>query len=107
MSAISDRVAATIDRLGEVVSFTKLAGASGSFTQQGIVQPLDSGTAQTYINDVDIMGIVRPGLKLTVKSTTTIVANDEFTRGGISCLVLRVFPHKVGNSIICYTVIGG
>ncbi len=105
MSAMSDRVKANIERLGETLSFTKLAGTAGSFSVECIVQPLDSGTMRTFLDDVETMGVTHPALKGTVAGDSTVAVNDTFTREGVTYTVLKVFFHRVGSDVIGKTLV--
>lgn len=97
MSAASLKL--DIARVGEVVAFTKLAGAAGNVNVNAIAQPLDSGTASMMLSDLAIAGLVHPSLKLTVAGDCTVIANDEFGRDGRSFLVLKVFPYYIGEVV--------
>lgn len=107
MSARTDRINANIDRLGHTLSFTKLNGSSDGqpFSVVGIVQPLDSGTMRTFLDDMESMGVARPGLKITCKGSATVIVDDEFTLDGRNFVVWKVFKHYLAGEVVAVTVI--
>jgi len=108
MSAVTDRFDAAVVKLGETVSWTKLAGSTSGqpYSHSCIVRSLDGGTLSTYLDDVEIMGVVKPGLALTCKQSIGAVAvNDTFNRDSRSFTVLKVFLNRMGNELVTKTVI--
>lgn len=105
MSIISDRIKAAITRVGETLSFTKLNGTAGTFSVVAIVQPCDTGTLRTYLDDVEVLGAMRPAIKFNVASDVNVIADDTFTRGPASMTVWKVFPYYVGADVVCKEVI--
>jgi hypothetical protein len=97
---LAKRIAQKITKIGE--QFTV-----GSNTYLGIFKPLDSGTARTYLNDVDIMGIVNPGLVLITQPDAVIAIYDTITRDSKSYTVMRTYVHRVkGIPIFMLVVLG-
>lgn len=105
MSTRVDRINATIDRVGQTLSFTKLNGASGTFSVVAIVQPLDYGTQRTFLDDIEAMGVTKPGVKLTCKGDETVIADDAFTLDGRNFAVRKVFKHYLVGEVVAVTVI--
>lgn len=105
MSTRVDRINATIDRVGQTLSFTMLNGAPGTFSVVAIVQPLDFGTQRTFLDDVEAMGVNKPGVKLTCKGDATVIADDAFTLDGRNFVVWEVFKHYLVGEVVVVTVI--
>lgn len=106
MSAISERINANIDRIGHSLSFSKLGGVSGTFSVTCIVEAADSGTLKTFLDEVELMGVVRPALKVTCKGDSGVIADDQFTFDGVVFSVRRAFKNYVGDTVVSLTVIG-
>lgn len=97
---LAKRILQKIAKIGE--QFTV-----GSNTYLGIFKPLDSATARTYLNDVDIMGIVNPGLALITQPDAVITTSDTITRDSIVYYVLRTYVHRVKGAPIFRLVVLG
>ncbi len=69
----------------------------GSNTCRGVFRTLDSGTMRTYLDDVEVMGVTRPGLLLVTRADAAIGVNDTITRDGRTYTVLKVSTHRVGG----------
>lgn len=104
MSVLSDRMKARIAAAGELVYFTKLAGIDPPTPDpapvSAIVAALDIGTMRTYLDDVEVMGVVRPGLKLVLAGDSTVIAADVFTREGRSFEVLKIMNQTISNVVV-------
>jgi len=97
---ILQRIANRVSKLGE--SFTV-----GSNTYKGVFKVLDSGTLHSYLNDVEIMGIVNPGLLLITTPSAVINVNDTITRDSRTYTVLRSVVHRIaGVSVVRLVVLG-
>ena len=94
-AAIKDNIA----RVGEVLGFTKLAGAAGAVNVNAIVNMLDGATISMMLDDVEAMGVVAPGLKLVVAGDCTVIENDTFTRDGRTYTVFKMFPYYIGSVV--------
>lgn len=105
MSARTDRIDANIDRLGQTLSFTKLNGSTGTFSVVGIVQPLDFSTQRTFLDDIESMGVVHPGVKVTCKGNSTVIADDEFTFDSRNYVVWKAFKHYLAGEVVAITVV--
>lgn len=105
MSTRVDRINATIDRVGQTLSFTQLNGVPGTFSVVAIVQPLDSGTQRTFLDDIEAMGLTKPGVKLICKGDATVIADDAFTLDGRNFVVWEVFKHYLVGEVVAVTVI--
>lgn len=105
MSLIADRLDKTVDRVGETVSFTKLAGTAGTYSVPAIVRNAESGTVNTFADDTEKMGIARPALFLIFKSASTVQSDDTFSRDGRSFIVFKVFKQRIGADIVSVTAL--
>ena len=106
MSRASDRVKAKIERYGEKIKFTKLGGVGAIFWLMGVFQPLDTGTMNTYLDNTEVLGVARPGIKAVFDATqTAIAAADTFVRDGRTFEVLKVFYQRVSNEIVGISVV--
>jgi len=85
-----DRIIAALRRAGE--EFTV-----GTNTYRGIFRVLDVGTMRTYLDDVEVMGVVRPGLLLITRPDALINLNDTITRDNRTYTVLKVSTHRIGG----------
>lgn len=66
-------------------------------TYRGIFRILDSGTMRTYLDDVETMAVVRPGLLLVTQSDAAIAVDDTITRDGRTYTVLKTSNHRIGE----------
>ena len=105
MSARTDRINANIDRLGQTLAFTKLNGSTGTFSVVAIVQLLDSGTQRTFLDDIESMSVVHPGVKITCKGDSTVIVDDEFTFDSRNYVVWKSFKHYLAGEVVAVTVI--
>jgi hypothetical protein len=97
---VLQRIANRVSKLGE--DFTV-----GSNTYRGVFKPLDSGTLRTYLNDVEIMGIVNPGLLLITTPGAVINVNDTITRDSRTYTVLRSMVHRIaGVAVVRFVILG-
>ncbi len=85
-----DRVLTGLRRAGE--EFT----VNGN-TYRGVFRLLDTGTMRTYLDDVEAMGIARPGLLLITQGDASISVSDTITRDGRTYTVLKTSQHRVGG----------
>jgi hypothetical protein len=76
-------------------------------TYHGVFRLLDSGTMRNYLSDVEIMGVVRPGLLLLTDPDTDIELNDTIDRDGRTYIVLRIADQRVCGTAVARTVILG
>jgi len=81
MGFLADRFKDRVVNAGELLTFTKLAGGAAG-TAYAFVYPLDSGSLNVYLDDVEKMGVVKPGLRLVLPGDSTVILNDTFTREG-------------------------
>jgi len=86
----SNRILAALQRAGEAFTL-------GTNTYRGIFRVLDAGTMRTYLDDVEVMGVVRPGLLLITTADVVINPNDTITRDNRTYTVLKVSTHRIGN----------
>ncbi len=85
-----ERISRGMRRSGEAF---QLSGT----TYYGVFKLLDSGTMRTYLDDVEAMGVTRPGLTLVTDYNTPIAEDDSITRDGRTYTVLRVSVHRIGG----------
>lgn len=102
MGLVDDRIDGFIDRYGESLDFTTLAGVvqSPSTVVTGIYRILDRGTMSTYLNDTEMLGVVRPGAIVFLKSDTTVVLSDVFSRDGRDYYILRILDVCFKDSVV-------
>ena len=84
------RIAAKLTKLGE--EFTV-----GANTYHGVFQVLNTGTMHNYLDDVETMGVTRPGLMLVTAGDALINLNDQITRDGRTYTVLKTSNHRIGD----------
>ena len=99
MSIIADRVVASIDRNGQSVTF------STSGAKVCVVVMLDSGTMNSMLDDVEIMGVVHPGVKILLKGADSVAVDETFTWDSRLYTVLKVFLNYVGSYVVSRTAI--
>jgi len=101
MSALLDRFTAEIARIGEDVTWTKLNGATVGTVIRCVVRPLDSGNMNSFLDSVEQMGVVKPGLLVEMAgSGSSVTVGDGFTRDGRAFVVLKTFPFRFNNELI-------
>lgn len=93
-----DRIDKKLNRYGE--SYTVR-----SITNVGIFKAMDSGTMRTFFDDVDISGIVRPGLILITKPSSNVIAGDTITRDSRIYTARKVCLHRVGSAVVVKVVL--
>jgi hypothetical protein len=77
----------------------------GGNTYRGIFQVLGSGTMSTYLDDIERMGVVRPGLLLVTQADAVIAVNDTITRDGRIYTVLKTSNQRIGDTIVVKIVV--
>ncbi len=87
-----ERIIAKLERHGEQFSI-------GSKTWRGIFKILDAGSMRAYLDDVEIMGVEKPGLMLIAPSATQIEVDDKISRDGREYEVKKVSIHRIGDKI--------
>ncbi|MCE5322064.1 hypothetical protein LLG46_01975 [bacterium] len=85
-----DRVKKKLAKYGE--SFTVTGG-----TYQGIFRMLSSSTMNTYLDDIEVLGVGHPGLLLITQGDADINVDDTLTRDGRSYTVARISQHRIGD----------
>lgn len=105
MGMVSDRIKGKIAQVGEPLAFTKLAGGAGTFSVQAICQIASSGSLGSYLDDVEMMGVVHPGVMLTLSGDSGVIIDDAFTRDGRSYTVLKTFAHRIGSEVVSITAV--
>lgn len=70
----------------------------GSNTYRGIFKVLDTGTMRAYLDDVEAMGVARPGLLLIADADTPLTAGAAITRDGRTYEVLKVSIHRIAGA---------
>lgn len=90
---IKRRIDTALKRIGEAFTIR------GS-TCLGVFKLLDSGTMRNYLDDVEVMGVTKPGLLLVTGSSTSIVDNDTITRDGRTYTVLKTSQHRIGGVVV-------
>ena len=87
---IADRILKKLDKIGE--QFT----VNGN-TYHGVFKILDTGTMRTYLDDVEVMGVVRPGLLLVTEADASVAEGDNITRDGRTYEVLKTSQHRIAG----------
>ena len=72
----------------------------GANTYHGVFAILNSGTMNSYLDDVEQMGVARPGLMLVTDGEASIAVNDTIARDGRTYTVLKVSNHRVGDTTV-------
>jgi hypothetical protein len=94
----AERIATKLARFGE--EFTL-----GSATYRGIFKALDSGTMRTYLDDVEMMGVVHPALLLVTGPDVEISIDDTITRDGRVYYVLKTALQRIGDTPVAQIAI--
>jgi len=89
----AERIATKLARFGE--EFTL-----GGTTYRGIFKALDSGTMRTYLDDVEIMGVVHPALLLVTGPDVPIDTEDTVDRDGRTYYVLKTSLQRIGDTAV-------
>ena len=95
-----ERISGGMKRYGEAFVL------SGT-TYYGVFKLLDSGTMRTYLDDVESMGVVRPGLTLVTDYNTPLADDDSITRDGRTYTVLAVSIHRIGSVPVAKVAVMG
>lgn len=95
---ISDRIIKKLDQIGE--QFT----VNGN-TYCGVFKILDTGTMRTYLDDVEVMGVVRPGLLLVTRGDASVSVGDTITRDGRTYEVLKTSQHRIAEVAVLKIVV--
>jgi hypothetical protein len=77
----------------------------GSHTYRGIFKILDSGTMRTYLDDVEVMGVVKPGLLLVTQADADIDVDDTITRDSRTYTVLKTSLNRIAGVAVSKVVI--
>lgn len=77
----------------------------GANTYCGVFRILDTGTMRNYLDDVELMGVTRPGLLLVTRADAQISVNDTITRDGRTYTVLKTSLHRVGGVAVVKQVV--
>ena len=72
----------------------------GSNTYRGVFRVLDVGTMRSYLDDVEAMGVVRPGLLLVTDADASISVGSTVTRDGRTYEVLKLSTHRIGKAAV-------
>lgn len=94
----SERISKMFEQHGE--SFT----VKGN-TCHGFFKILDSGTLNSYLDSVESMGVVKPGLALITIADAVISVNDTIIRDGRTYTVLKTALHRIGDTAVVKMVI--
>jgi len=89
----AQRVDAKLEKIGE--QFTV-----GANTYHGVFKILDTGTMRSYLDDVETMGVTRPGLLLVTEAGASIAVNDTIARDGRTYTVLKISQHRIGETTV-------
>ncbi|MEN6357321.1 MAG: hypothetical protein ABFD83_09580 [Armatimonadota bacterium] len=89
----AERVKKRLAKYGE--SFTVTGG-----TYRGIFSMLSSSMMNTYLDDVEIMGVTHPGLLLMTQGDANINVDDTLTRDGFTYTVMRTSEHHIGDDSV-------
>jgi hypothetical protein len=95
-----ERISGGMKRYGEAF---QLSGT----TYYGVFKLLDSGTMHTYLDDVESMGVTRPGLTLVTDCNTPIAENNSIVRDGRTYTVLRVSVHRIAGVAVAKVAVLG
>ena len=77
----------------------------GGNTYHGVFKILDSGTLNSYLDSVEAMGVMKPGLALITRGDAVINVNNTITRDGRIYTVLKTALHRIGDSAVVKMVI--
>lgn len=95
---IKERIDRALERIGE--EFV----VRGSI-YKGVFKLLDSGTMRTYLDDVEAMGVTKPGLLLVTGSSASILVDDTITRDSRSYFVMKISQHKIDGVVVMQTAV--
>lgn len=91
------RVAALMTRYGESLTLVR---AGVNLPLQGLCAPMDGGTAGTYFDANESVGLLRPALSLYVDGVQANqpTANDVFFRDGRLWTVRKTVTFRLGDT---------
>jgi hypothetical protein len=69
----------------------------GGNTYRGTFKIIDSGTLRNYLDDVELMGVTKPGLLLITDADASISPTNTITRDGRTYEVLKTSTHRIGG----------
>ena len=72
----------------------------GENTYRGVFRILDSGTMRSYLDDVEVMGVVKPGQLLVTEADAAIDVDDTITRDSRTYTVLKTSLHRIGDTTV-------
>ena len=89
----AERVVRKLKRHGELFTV-------GGNTYHGVFKILDTGTMRNYLDDVEAMGVVKPGLLLVTEPTADLSVGNEITRDELVYRVLKTSLHRIGEIVV-------
>ncbi len=92
------RVLALFEKKGELFTL-------GGNSYYGVFKSLDSGTMRTYLDDIEVMAVVKPALLLVTHANVPIAINDQIVRDERTYTVLKIVKHRLGTSITAITAV--
>lgn len=89
----AERIATKIERFGEHFTLN-------SATYKGIFRIADTGTLRTYLDDVEMMGVVHPALLLLTAPDVVINQYDTIARDGRDYSVHKTALLHIGDAVV-------
>ncbi len=83
-----------VDRINRKLATHGEQFTVGTNTYRGVFSILGTGMMHAYLDDVELMGVSRPGLLLVTRGDASIAVNDQITRDGRTYTVLKVSNHR-------------
>lgn len=94
------RLHAAIEREGETFTL-------GGTQYKGLIQMIDSGKLNAYMDSVEIAGLSKPVMLLTVASDVPLTLGGAITRDARTFTIQRIFIHRMRNTQCVKTAVLG
>jgi hypothetical protein len=97
--AVLSRIEKKINKHGE--SFL----INGTTAAKGFFRVLDSGTMRNYLDDVEIMAVIKPALFLVTLQSTPIAVDNTIARDGRTYVVRKVATERFAGVAVAKVAI--
>lgn len=90
-------------RYNEILDFFGESVTIDSVVCQVMVRVFSSGEYGTWLDDIEAMGFVHPGLYMIAKAGASLAVTDTFVREGKTYEIYKLWMHRV-NGVAVYQV---
>jgi len=71
---------------------------NGTTPEKGFFQVLDTGRMRAFLDDTEVMTVIRPALLLVTSSDAAIAVDDTILRDGRTYSVRKIFIERFGGT---------